>query len=87
MMSFNCFIIFVGRLLGPVLLPAFRSEIGSFTFSMVGGVIKKVKLFGFFKKVEKCFLVDRMLFCDSFQYLWKNCSNVQQYVFDIDGCL
>ena len=40
-MSFNCFIIFVGRLLGPMLLLAFRSEIRSFTSCMVVGVIKK----------------------------------------------
>ena len=49
MMSFNCFVIFVGRLLGPLLLLAFKSEIRSFTSSTIG-VIKKVKLFGFFKK-------------------------------------
>ena len=53
MMSFNCFIIFVGRLLGPVLLLAFRSRIRSFTSSTVVGVIKKVRLFEFFKKLEK----------------------------------
>ena len=53
MMSFNCSISFVVRLLGPMLLLAFRSEIRSFTSSTVVGVIKKVKLFGFFKKLEK----------------------------------
>ena len=42
MMSFNCFIIFVGRLLGPMLLLAFRSEIRSFTSSTVVGVIKRL---------------------------------------------
>ena len=40
-MSFNCFIIFVGRLLGPMLLLAFRSEIRSFTSSTVVGAILK----------------------------------------------
>ena len=50
MMSFNCFIIFVGRLLGPLLLLAFKSEIRSFASSTIVGVRKKVKLFGFFKK-------------------------------------
>ena len=44
MMSFNCFISFVVRLLGPMLLLAFRSEIRSFTASIVVGVIKKVKI-------------------------------------------
>ena len=61
-MSFDCFIIFVGRLLGPMLLLAFRSEIRSFTSSTVVGVIKKVKLFGFFKKLKKCFLVGGIFF-------------------------
>ena len=56
-MSFNCFIIFVGRLLGPMLLLAFRSQIRLFTSSIVVGVIKKVKLLGFFRKLEKCFLI------------------------------
>ena len=64
-MSFDCFIIFVSRLLDPMLLLAFRSEIG-FTSSTVVGVIKKVKLFGFFKKLEKCFFVGRMFFCNFF---------------------
>ena len=41
LMSFNCFIIFVGRLLGPMLLLAFRSEIRSFTSSTVVGAILK----------------------------------------------
>ena len=54
-MSFNCFIVFVGKLLGPVLLLVFRSEIRSFISSTVVGVIKKVRLFGFGKKLEKCF--------------------------------
>ena len=71
MMSFNCFIIFVGRLLGPMLLLAFRSEITSFTSSTVVGVIKKVKLFGFFKKLEKCFLVGGMFFCNFLPILVK----------------
>ena len=57
MMSFNCFIIFVGRLLGPMLLLAFRSQIRLFTSSIIVGVIKKVKLLGFFRKLEKCFLI------------------------------
>ena len=55
--SFHCFIIFVDKLLGPVLLLVFRSKILSFTYSTVVRVIKKVKLFGFFKKLEKCFIV------------------------------
>ena len=72
MMPFNCFIIFVGKLLGPVLLLVFRSKIRSFTSSTVVVVIKKVtlrghfsrsvRLFGFFKKLEKCFLVDETFF-------------------------
>ena len=52
-MSFNCFIVFAGGQLGPMLLLAFRSGIRSFTFSTVVGVIKKVKLFRFFKKLKK----------------------------------
>ena len=68
-MSLNCFIIFAGRLLGPILLLAFRSEIRSFASSTVVGVIKKVKLFGFFKKLKKCFLVGEMFFCNFCQYL------------------
>ena len=70
MMSFDCFIIFVGRLLGPMLLLAFRSEIRSFTSSAVVGVIK-VKLFGFFKKLEKCFLKGGMFFCNFLPILVK----------------
>ena len=62
MMLFNFFIIFVGRLLGPVLLVAFRSEIRSCTSSSVVGVIKKVRVFGFFKKLEKFFLMGGMSF-------------------------
>ena len=50
LMSFNCFIIFIGRLLGPMLLLAFRSEIRLFTSSTVVGVIY----------LEKYFLVVRM---------------------------
>ena len=42
MMSFNCFNIFVGRLMGPMLSLAFRSEIRSFTSSTVVGVIKRL---------------------------------------------
>ena len=38
----NHFIIFVGRLLGPMLLLAFRSEVRSFTSSAVVGVTEKV---------------------------------------------
>ena len=57
MMSFNCFVIFVGRLLGPLLLLAFKSEIRSFTSSTIVGVIKKVKLFGFFKKAWKMLFI------------------------------
>ena len=70
-MSFNCFIIFVGRLLGPVLLLAFRSEIRPFISSAVVSVIKKVRLFGFFKKLDKCFLVGRMFFCNFLPILVK----------------
>ena len=62
MVSFNCFISFVGRRLDPMLLLAFRSEIRSFTSSTVLGVIKKVRLFGFFRKLEKCLLVGGMFF-------------------------
>ena len=51
MTSFNCFIIFIGILLSPVLFLAFRSEIRLFTSSTAVGVIKKVRLFGFFKKL------------------------------------
>ena len=54
MMSFDCFIIFVGKLLRPVLLLAFKSEI-RFTFSTVLGVIKKVRLFGLFKNLKNAF--------------------------------
>ena len=54
-MSFNCFIIFVGKLLGPVLLLAFETEIRSFTCSTVVGVIKKVRLFGFLKNLKNAF--------------------------------
>ena len=71
MMSFNYFIIFVGRLLGPVLLLAFRSEIRSFTSSTVVGVIKKVRLFGFFKNLGKMLLVGRMFFCNFLPILVK----------------
>ena len=79
MMSFNCFIIFVGRLLGPMLLLAFRSQIRLFFSSIVVGVIKKVKLLGFFRKLEKCFLISQIFFFVMFsQYLWRNCWNVQQ---------
>ena len=53
-MSFNCFIVLVGKMLGPVLLLAFRSKIRPFTSSTV---IKRFRLFGFFKKLEKYFLV------------------------------
>ena len=56
MMSFNCFIIFVGKLLGPVLVLAFRSDFSSFISSMVVGAIKRVRLFGLYKKLEKWFL-------------------------------
>ena len=55
MMSFDCFIIFVGKLLRPVLLLAFKSEIRLFTFSSVVGVIKKVRLFGLFKNLKNAF--------------------------------
>ena len=61
-MPFNCFIIFVCKLLDPVLLLAFRSEIASFTFSTVVVVTKNIRLFGFFKKLEKYFLVGGSLF-------------------------
>ena len=70
-MPFNCFIIFVGKLLGPVLLLAFRSEIISFISSTVVDVIKKVRLFGFFKKLEKCFLVGGIFFCNFLPILVK----------------
>ena len=85
MMSFNCFIIFVGRLLGPVLLLAFRSEIRSSTSSMVLGVIKKVR-FGAFIKLEKLFLVGRMFFCNFLHILVKKLlksSATPRYVFDL----
>ena len=71
MMSFNCFIIFVSILLGPMLLLAFRSEIRSFTSCTVVCVLKKVKLFRFFKKLEKCFLVGKMFFCNCLPILVK----------------
>ena len=75
-MSFDCFVIFVSRLLGPMLLLAFRSEMRSFTSSAVVGELKKVKLFGFFKKLKKCFLVGRIFFCNFLpilvKKLWKS---------------
>ena len=83
MMSFDCFIIFVGRLLGPMLLLAFRSEIRSFTSSMVAGVINKAKLFGFFKKLEICFLVGGMFFCNFLPILVKKLLKCSAYVFDV----
>ena len=61
-MSFHCFITFVDKLLGPVLLLVFRSKILSFTSSTVVRVIKKVKLFGFFNKLENCFIVGEIIF-------------------------
>ena len=61
-MSFNCFIIFVGKLLGPVFLLACRSEIRS--SSMAAGVIRKARLFLFSKKLEKFFLVVEIFFCN-----------------------
>ena len=71
MISFNCFIVFVVRLPGPMLLLVFRSEIRSFTSFTVAGVMKKVKLFGFFKKLKKCFLVGGMSFCNFLPILVK----------------
>ena len=56
-----------------MLLLAFRPEIRSFTSSMVVGVIKKVKLFGFFRKLEKYFLVGGMFFCNFFA---KTCEEI-----------
>ena len=82
-MSFNCFIIFVGTLLGPMLLLAFRSEIRSFTSCMVVGVIKKVKLFRFFKKLEKCFLVGGMFFCNFLPILVKELLKCLAICFDL----
>ena len=61
-MSIHCFIIFIGKLLGSVLLLVFITEIRSFTSSGVVGVIIKVWLFGFFKMPEKWFLVGGIFF-------------------------
>ena len=80
-MSFNCFIIFVGRLLGPMLLLAFRSEIRSFTSSTVVGVTKKVKLFGFFKKLKECFLVGGIFFCNCLPILVEKLLNYSAICF------
>ena len=48
-MSFNCFSTFVDKLPVSVILLAFRQEIRTYTSSTVVSVIKKVRLFGFFK--------------------------------------
>ena len=82
-MSIHCFIIFIGKLLGSVLLLVFITEIRSFTSSRVVGVIIKVWLFGFFKMLEKWFLVGGIFFAIFWWYLWRNCWNVPWYVFDL----
>ena len=82
-MSIHCFIIFIGKLLGSVLLLVFITEIRSFTSSRVVGVIIKVWLFGFFKMLEKWFLVGGIFFAIFWWYLWRNCWNVPWYAFDL----
>ena len=82
-MWINCFIIFIGKPLGSVLLLAFITEIRSFTSSRVVGVIIKTWLFGFFKMLEKLFLVGGIFFAIFWWYLWINCWNVPWYVFDL----
>ena len=82
-MSFNCSIIFVGKLVGPVLWLVFRSEVRSFTSSMAAGVITKCSLFGFFKKLEKCFLVGRLPFCEFLPILVKELLKCSVICFDL----
>lgn len=82
-MSIYCFIIFIRKLLGSVLLLVFITEITSFTSSWEVGVIIKVWLFGFFKTLEKWFLVGAIFFAIFWWYLWRNCWNVPWYVFDL----
>ena len=54
-MSFNCFTIFISKLLGHVLLLASRSEIRSFTSSTVVGVIKMLDYLDFLKSSKNTF--------------------------------
>ena len=54
-MSFNCFIVLVHKMLGPVPLLAFAYKIRPFPSSTVIGIIKWFRLFEFLKNLKKSF--------------------------------